>query len=224
MIGCQHHLNLGPCGWVDISVHLAGMTTSFLPKTPSTQQASTRKASTRQRPVKDAPPVALAHAVITATGPGILSVTLDGEPVAPPEEGDQWSRSRFGELVDVLTDGRRVPVRIEVHETDGTTFTDIIHVTGPQKSPPATNAESQKPAKKPKTRKSGHLEVTGVGFTPGEVISAAVITTSTEAAPDGTATVKLPRNTTKNTNGGRGGTRVILVGRASGRILTRRVR
>lgn len=71
-------------------------------------------------------PVVLPLAVITVNSYGILTVTMDGTQYPPPSPTTPWSKARFGDLLDTLTLDRTQTVRVEVHEADGSTFTDII--------------------------------------------------------------------------------------------------
>ena len=72
------------------------------------------------------PPVSLPLVVATVDTGGALTVTVDGAPFAPEAFAPAWLRSDFGRIMDRITDQRRTPVRVEVHESDGTSFTDII--------------------------------------------------------------------------------------------------
>ena len=75
---------------------------------------------------KSAAPVVLPHVLVRVDDDGTLAVTVDGEPFEPEEFAPPWRRSGFGTLIDAVTGDRRVPVRVEVREVDGTAFTDIM--------------------------------------------------------------------------------------------------
>ncbi|WP_256278273.1 hypothetical protein [Brevibacterium sp. HMSC063G07] len=154
------------------------------------------------------PPV-LPHVVITATDAGTLDVTVDGKDLPPRSPKRPWTRARFGELLDTVTDERRVPVRIEVHETDGTAFTDIVHAARHRPEPPATASPPATPKKAKPTR---HVEVTATGFVPGEDIAIAIITGTAEADGQGRARAVIARA------GLREAGEVVLVGRVSGAV------
>src|SRR5699024_6386690 len=94
------------------------------------------------RPEPEDTPGVPPPAGITGTEGGGLDVPLAGTDVPPPE-GKAWTRSTFGALLDVLTRGRAITVRIEVHESDGSVFTDVIRArrrTAPE--PPDTEAKT----------------------------------------------------------------------------------
>ncbi|OCK14254.1 hypothetical protein [Cutibacterium avidum] len=74
-------------------------------------------------------PIVLPLAVITVDTYGILAVTLDGAEYPPPSPTTPWSKARFADLLDTLTLDRTQTIRVEVHESDGSTFTDIIHAS-----------------------------------------------------------------------------------------------
>ena len=80
--------------------------------------------STWQQPEQT--PIVLPRAVITVTDDGELDVTVDGTTFRPPTEGQAWTRSGFGALLDAIAEDRATAVRIEVRETDGSVFTDMI--------------------------------------------------------------------------------------------------
>lgn len=174
--------------------------------------------------------VVLPRAVITVTETGALGVTLDGIDVPPPE-GEAWTRSTFGPLLDVLTRDRTIIVRIEVHESDGTVFTDVIHArrrTTPQ--PPDTQAETETETDDERgtqvtsnsKRRPDLVEVTGEGYVPGEDVAAAVIVSHTDATSTGHARVLLDRGRLRSLPSD-GGSEVILFGRISGTIHVRRL-
>jgi len=168
-------------------------------------------------------PVVLPHAVITVTATGALGVTLDGTDV-PPSEGDAWTCSTFGPLLDALTRDRTSTVRIEVHESDGTVFTDIIRARRRAPEPPDTDAETEggTQVKASSKRRPDLVEVTGEGFVPGEDIAAAVIISHTDATGTGHARALLDRRQLRSLPSD-GASEVVLFGRISGTIHVRRL-
>ncbi|SQG48260.1 hypothetical protein [Micrococcus luteus] len=175
-------------------------------------------------PEPDDTPVVLPHAVITVTETGALDVTLDGT-VFPPPEGDAWTRSTFGPLLDALTRDRTITVRIEVHESDGTVFTDIIRArrhTTPE--PPDTEADTEggTQVKASSKRRPDLVEVTGEGFVPAEDIAVAVIISHTDATSTGHARALLDRRQLRSLPSD-GASEVVLFGRVSGTIHVRRL-
>ncbi|CEP27230.1 Recombinase [Propionibacterium freudenreichii subsp. freudenreichii] len=71
-------------------------------------------------------PVVLPHVVITVTAAGTMSIAVDGQPHLPEPFAPPWRREDFASILDHLTEKLRSPVRVEVVEADGTSFTDII--------------------------------------------------------------------------------------------------
>lgn len=158
------------------------------------------------------PPVVLPHVLVRVNDDGTLTVRVDGEPFEPEEFAPPWRRSDFGALIDAVTDDRRVPVRVEVREVDGTAFTDIV-----------TPAKRRRPQPEPEEKRheatagASLVEVTGEGFVPGEDVAVAVIVAHTDATPTGDARALLDAaqlDTARLSNAGTG--EVILLGRASG--------
>lgn len=186
----------------------------------------TRKPPHRATPHKpEETAVVLPHVVITVTETGVLHVTVDGTDFRPPSQGETWTRSTFGTLLDTITADRTITVRIEVHETDGTVFTDIIH--GRRRTPPPAEAEPSEPASergKHTTKPSGPAlaEVTADGFVPGEDVAVAVIVSHTNATGTGTARALLDLDRLRPVL--RDGTgEVALLGRVSGILRMRRL-
>lgn len=166
-------------------------------------------------------PVVLAHAVITVTETGSLDVTVDGTRFPPPESG-AWTRSTFGALLDTITDDRTIAARIEVHETDGSTFTDIIHARRRTTAdrPIDTPEDDGKHTKR--DRGQGLVEVTAEGFVPGEDVAVAVIVAHTDATGTGSARALLDKHQLAALlENGPG--EVVLFGRVSGTVQVRRL-
>ncbi|GAA3871429.1 hypothetical protein GCM10022381_13150 [Leifsonia kafniensis] len=164
-------------------------------------------------------PVALPLVVMTIRPDATMTVTVDGQPYEPPPFGPSWGRSSFAKILDELTRQRRCPIRVEVHEADGTTFTDII-------TPPAhrhralvpalmlepTPELPARPAPDTAPRSRAFVAVSGAGFVPGEDVAVAVIIAHTDADPDGSARAFLtPGARALSTE-----SEVILLGRVSG--------
>ncbi len=88
----------------------------------------------RRNNASETVPVVLRHVVITVDNTGTLTVTVDQQPHLPPA-GEVWVRGDFAAILDDLTEQRRVPVRVDVYESDGSHFTDIIHAHRPRRTP-----------------------------------------------------------------------------------------
>lgn len=170
-------------------------------------------------------PVVLPHVVITVTETGALDGTVDGTDFPPPSDGETWTRSTFGALLDAITADRTITVRIEVRETDGTVFTDIIRAR--RRTLPPADAEPSEPASgrgkhTPKPRGPALAEVTGNGFVPGEDVAVAVIVSHTEATGTGDARTLLDLDRFRPVlRDGPG--EVVLLGRVSGTLHVRRL-
>lgn len=152
---------------------------------------------------------------------GSMHVTIDGTEL-PPEDEWPWSRSAFPQIIDQASEDRSRPVRVEVHEADGTSFTDLLPAR-PRRTPPAEPAPAPEPgakSRKPKKVSSKLIEVTADGFVAGEDIICCLIASHTEAAPDGAARALVDlKQATKALQTGTG--EVVLIGRVSGHIVVR---
>ncbi len=152
-------------------------------------------------------PVSIPVVVLTVHTDGSLTVTMN-ETVVPPPEHSTWRRSSLPEIIDQTTAGRTITVWIEVHETDGTTFTDLIPALT-QPLPPATPIET-----------SRHRESAGdtvEGFLPGEDITVARVINQTTADSHGTTHIPATREHPA-------GSEVVLVGRSSATFVVRRIK
>ncbi|OSM43971.1 hypothetical protein BCY76_005385 [Nesterenkonia sp. PF2B19] len=149
---------------------------------------------------------------------GSMHVTIDGNPL-PPEDEWPWSRSAFPQIIDQASEDRSRPVRVEVHEADGTSFTDLLPARPPRRTPEPDPAPE--PAKPRKHRTGAKLiEVTAEGFIPGEDIICCLIASHTEAAPDAAARALVDlKQVTKALQTGNG--EVVLIGRISGHMVVR---
>ncbi|WP_028703050.1 hypothetical protein [Acidipropionibacterium jensenii] len=161
-------------------------------------------------------PVSLPLAVITVDSYGVLNVSLDGAEYPPPSPTEPWTKGRFGELLDVLTADRTRTIRVEIHESDGSTFTDIINVARTPRSEPTD--ESPAPRRARHRHVPETIEVTGAGFQPGEEVTVALVRTTAEATAAGTVRVTLDLGELPT-----GGADIVLVGITSARVVARRV-
>lgn len=148
---------------------------------------------------------------------GVVNATLDGAEFPHPDPDTSWSRAQFGELLDALTQERKRTIRIEVRESDGSTFTDIIRA---KRSADEHLAETAVPAQ-PETRRARRsstpqlVEVKADGFIPGEDITVAVVVSSAEGSSTGVGRALLDLNHLPAY-----ADEVLLVGRVSGNIAT----
>lgn len=159
------------------------------------------------------------HLVLHVHEDGTLTATLDHHPVAAPDDVGAWRRAMFAQIIDHVTGDRTIPVRVTVHEVDGSTFTDILPAA--KRPTPTPNTDPQpEPPKKPGKRRRGAdpIEVDGGdGFISGEDVAVALIVAHTDATPDGRARALLDPEIVAAAKAGE----VVLVGRVSGTIAVR---
>jgi hypothetical protein len=163
-------------------------------------------------------PVELPHVLVTVATDGTLTATVDGTPFPSPDES-AWTRATFGPLMDAITKDRTIAVRVEVRESDGSVFTDILRTRKPRRAV----APSMTPV--PETRRSRHgrrvprlAEVTAEGFVPGEDVAVATIVSHTDATGTGEARALIDLDDLPD-----GTHEVILLGRISGTLAVRRL-
>ena len=165
----------------------------------------------------------LPHVIITVAETGVLEVIVDSAVFSPPAEGQVWTRAAFGDLLDAITEDRTVAVRIEVRESDGTVFTDLIHARNPTPPQPSESEPRQPRGKHSKTKQVPELvEVTGEGFVPGEDITVALIVAHTDATGTGHARTLLDASRLAGLLDDGAGD-VLLLGRVSGTVQVRRL-
>ncbi|MEE8737002.1 hypothetical protein [Bifidobacterium subtile] len=158
-------------------------------------------------------PATIPTVVLTVQTGGTVIVTMDGT-VLPPPANTVWRRSSLPESIDQATDHRTVAVWIEINETDGSSFTDLIPALGIPTPAPSDPARSRGPrrAKQPKLH-----EVRAEGFVPGEDVAIALVTGYTDATGDGLV------RTLIDTSDHPEGCEVVLVGRIFGTMAIRRL-
>ena len=150
----------------------------------------------------------LPHAVFTLHEDDTMTVTLDGTPVEPEPFAPPWQRASFAGIIDALTDQRRIPIRVEVREVDGSVFTDII-------TPARHRAPRPEPAPAGGTEPALRLvALHGDGFVAGEDVAVAVIVAHSDAGPDGAARGLLTPDELAHATTGE----VALIGRISGTV------
>lgn len=164
-------------------------------------------------------PVSIPTVVLTVHEDGILTATLDGAPLTPPQWAPPWRRESFPQIIDQASNDRTRPVRVEVREADGSAFTDLI-TARPRRALPEPEHE---PAEaKPTAGLPVFHQIEGDGFVPGEDVAVAIITGHTDAAHTGTARALIdPANPIPDQAAGR--VEVLLLGRISGATVIRRL-
>ena len=179
--------------------------------------------STQSYDLQNAQPplVNLPLAVITVGEMGAVSATLDGIEAPPPIHAERWSRAQFGELLDALTQQRSRTLRLEVRESDGSVFTEIIHA---RRGTPETADVAAPSAPEPDSRRARRgkpprlIEITGGGFIQGEDVLVAIPVSTAEGDDSGVAraVIDLDQLTSQVR-------KVALIGYVSGRIVTERL-
>ena len=160
-----------------------------------------RRSSLTTSPVRVPVVLPLVEARIDSAGG--LAVTVDREPYVIPANVVPAGRPALTRILDEITTRLASPVRVEVHETDGTTFTDIVT---PRPSTPAPSVPAELPADLPPREHAG-------GFVPGEQVAVAVLVSHVTADETGSAQVRLPAALMAKYRGA-----VVLVGRTSGTV------
>lgn len=146
---------------------------------------------------------------------GTVIVTMEGN-LLPPPAGTMWRRSSLPEIIDLATKKRTIPVWVEVRETDGSSFTDLV----PARSKPSKNTSEETMESRPRhatqrAYRSELCEVRAEGFIPGEDVAIAPITSHTDATADGIARALI--DTAEHPYA----SEVVLVGRISGAMAIR---
>lgn len=152
-----------------------------------------RRENTEQAATTNVPPV-LPVVTMTVQPDATLRVVVDGEPFGPPTFAPPWQRHSFAQIISQVIEQRHSPIRVVVHELDGTDYTDIVtaplhpafHDPAVPERPPAST-EGDTPASDV-TGPSHLLELQNdEGFVPGEEVAVAVIVRHTGAGAEGTA-------------------------------------
>ena len=166
----------------------------------------------KNQPASSAP-VSIPLVVLTVHRNGTITVTRDGI-VLPPPAHSTWRRSSLPEIIETASEQRTVPVWVEVHETDGTSFTDLFPAQ------PQPRHHEERAASKPRHAAPDPqlTEIHAEGFVPGEDIAIAPVTGHIDAAKDGTVRALIDPAEHP------GVTEVVLVGRVSGTLAVRRLR
>ncbi|MCH6470782.1 hypothetical protein [Sinomonas terrae] len=160
-------------------------------------------------------PSLVPHVVLDVHADGTLIASVDGVPLDPPPAAGPWRRSSLGQIIDLATGGRTAPVRVEVHETDDTVFTEFITPSSRRRNAalePATPVEEML-----ETHPPAFVTIEETGFLPAEDVAVAVIVRHAEADPSGMARALLD-------SARLGAGEVVLLGRVSGTLVIRKIR
>lgn len=159
-------------------------------------------------------PVVMPLVGVTIAERGYLTVTLDREPYAAD---GAWQRDDLQRVLDDIAADLGTPVRVEVHEADGSTFTDIVTPDRPRLRmvEPAPVEKAPSVVRGVDGRVIGGVagEVSGAGFQPNEEVAIAVVVAHQIASTDGTTRLRLPPALLEAHPG-----LVILIGKKSGTV------
>lgn len=125
-------------------------------------------------------PVVLPVIKATVADDGTVSVAISDEPHATDRV---ITRGGLRKLIDEITTARQCAARVEVTESDGTTYADIA-TPAPVTDQSAPDATRSQPATLP--------GLSGTGFRPGERVAVAYVLMEETADDTGTAAVHLP--------------------------------
>jgi hypothetical protein len=171
-------------------------------------------------------PAILPVITMTTSANGTMTVAVDGTPFEPPRFGPPWARASFAEIIDTVLHAHGSPVRVVVHEADGTIFTDLITrplqgSVAPSATPQVWDGGSSAPAEPlPPAAlidatpliQPPHVVYGEEGFLPGEEVALAIIVRHIKASADGSARALLEPGLCRVTAEGE----IVLVGRISG--------
>jgi len=142
-------------------------------------------------------PVVMPLVEVSVDKDGYLTVTLDREPYSAD---GALQRDDLRGLLDAIAADLGTPVRVEVHENDGCTFTDFVTPKRPEPTPAARRALAST------------FGICGGGFIAGERVEVCVVVARQVANDDGTAQLRLPPALLADHPN------VVLVGRTSGTV------
>lgn len=152
-----------------------------------------RSASAEQEDSANVPPV-LPVVTMTVQANATLRVAVDGELFGPPTFAPPWQRHSFAQIISEVIEQRRSPVRVVVHELDGTVYTDIVtaplHPASLDQSPaepPPAYVEHDDLAPDDAAPLHPLALQNAEGFVPGEEVAVAVIVRHTGAGREGAA-------------------------------------
>ena len=141
-------------------------------------------------------PVVLSVVHVAIDADGVMAVDVDG---VPRDSGQSRTRGDLRAVIDEITSDLGAPVRVEVREADGSTYSDIA--TPPE--PPAPAAAEPSPT-------TSTPSLACAGFQPGEEVALAYVVVRQNADAAGNASLNLPPALLAATRGG-----LVLLGMSS---------
>ena len=124
-------------------------------------------------------PVVMPLVEVEVDEQGFVTVKLDHEPYSAD---GSLTRDDLQRVLDEIAADLATAVRVEVHEADGNTFTDIV-------TPARPPLHMVKPVREATTTIG---DVAGGGFLAGETVAVAVVVAHQVASTDGIARLRLP--------------------------------
>lgn len=146
-------------------------------------------------------PVVMPVVAVTIDQHGYLDVMLDREPYSAD---GVLKRDDLGRVLKDIAEDLGTPVRVEIRETDSSTFTDIVAPDRPRLHMITPPIEAPNLAG----------VVAGDGFLPNEEVAVAVVVAHQLAGADGTARLHLPPALLEAHPGF-----VVLIGQKSGTVM-----
>jgi hypothetical protein len=132
-------------------------------------------------------PVVLSVVHVAIDADGVMAVDVDG---VPRDSEQSRTRGDLRTVIDEITSELGAPVRVEVREADGSTYSDIA--TPPTPAPAAAEASPT----------TSTPSLAGAGFQPGEEVALAYVVVRQNADADGKASLNLPPALLAATRGG----------------------
>ena len=127
----------------------------------------------------------------------VVHVAIDADGV-PLDSEQTRTRDHLRAVIDEITSDLGAPVRVEVREADGSTFTDVA--TPPTPAPAAAEPPPTPPPP----------ALAGARFQPGEEVALAYVVVRQNADAEGNASLNIPPALLTATRGG-----LVLLGMAS---------
>lgn len=157
-------------------------------------------------------PVVMPLVEVNVDHDGYLTISLDHEPYTA--DGALQREDLKGVLYEIAAD-LNTPIRVEVHETDATTFTDIITPTELEPEHTITPPPQPSPTLTQQTAIRAVGTVAGDGFLPNEDVTVAVVVAHQTADTNGSTVLRLPPALLDGKVG-----MIVLLGRQSGTFIT----
>lgn len=140
----------------------------------------------------------LRHVLVRLRADGTMTISVDGQPLPEP----QCEHTRLGQAIAAIAEKSTSPLRVEVHEVDGTIWADIL--TPPQVANMGTPDHA--------TGTEESFSITYEGFNPDEEVLIAEVARTVAADQEGRVRVLAHQDSTRHRN-------VVIYGTVSGTII-----